>query len=85
MCETQIDSQNMATSSLGSGHGGGLPNGKKSMNAASCVRVLGVVHSDDPSHEDALEEHEDPKMGPVLQAAQARADTKAVIAGMRKH
>ena len=32
----------------------------------------------------ALEEHDDPKMGPVLQAAQARADTKAVIAGMRK-
>ena len=69
VCETQIDSQNMATSSLGSGHGGGLANGKKSMNAASCVRVLGVVHSDDPSREDALEEHSNPKMDVVLQAA----------------
>ena len=62
-----------------------LANEKDSVNAARRVQGNQGVHGDNPSHEDALEEHDDPKMGPVLQAAQARADTKAVIAGMRKH
>ena len=56
-------------SPLCSEHGGGLVNGNDSMNAASRVRVLGGVHGDDPSREDAPEEH----------------DTKTAIAGMRRH
>ena len=82
--ETQMDVQNEATSPLGYGHGGGLANGKDSMNAARCVQGTRGGH-DDPSREGALEDHVDPKMDPVLQAAQARADTKAAIAGMQRH
>ena len=52
-----------------------------SMNAASRIQGTLEVHSDGPSCEDALEEHDDPKINPALQAAQARTDTKAAISG----
>ena len=44
------------------------------MNAASYVQS---THGDDPSHKDALEEHNDSKMNRAVQPAQLGMDTKA--------
>ena len=55
---------------------------KVSMNAASCVQS---THDDDLSHEDALEEHNDPKMDRAVQAAQPCMDAEVSIAGMWRH
>ena len=52
------------------------------MNAASCVQS---THDDDLSHEDAQEEHNDPKMDHAVQAAQPCMDAEALIAGMWRH
>lgn len=42
------------------------------MNVANRVQGTRGVHG--PSHEGALEKHDDPKMDPVLQAAQTSAE-----------
>ena len=49
----------------------GLANGKGSTNVACHIQGIRDVHGDDPSREDALEEHDDHKIDPALQAAQA--------------
>ena len=76
------EAQNEATPPLGSGHGGGLASGKDSINNVSRDQR---TYSDEPSREDALEEHHNHKMDRAVQAAQARADTKVVIAGKWRH
>ena len=45
------------------------------MNAASYVQS---THGDDPSHKDALEEHNNPKMDRAVQPAQPGMDTKVL-------
>ena len=75
------DAQNAATSPSGFGHGEGVVSGSGSSRAAGGDQGTWGIYGD-PSRENALENHADPKMDHTPHVAQVCADMKGVSAEM---
>ena len=71
------DAQNAATSPLGFGHSEDLASRSGSSHAASGDQGTWGVHGD-PTHENALEDHANPKTDCALHVAQVHMDMKGV-------
>ena len=78
------DAQNVVTSPLGFGHSEDLASRSGSSRAVSSDQGTQGVHSD-PTHENALEDHTNPKMDCAPHVTQVRVDMKGASAERQRH